>query len=97
MAKKKQFKPSPALARAILVVAILEPASDIPQIISLYAHKDATGISVLTWLIYVVFSSVWLFYGIRIKDRPIIISSILFLAAEVLVIAGSSLYGGKLI
>jgi len=60
----------------------------LPQIYQIFSTKNAQGVSLLTWAFYCASSAVWLLYGIKIKDKPLIIASFLWLVVESMVVYG---------
>jgi len=78
----------PSLERLALVVAIIEPLSTIPQIVDIYQSKNAESLSLLSWLLFMAASVVWLAYGIKLKNPPLIASSVLWVLTELILIAG---------
>lgn len=80
------------LERLALVVAIVEPLSTVPQIVETFQSKNAESLSLLSWLLFMAASLVWLAYGIKIKNRPLIASSVLWVLTELTLIAGILLY-----
>ena len=80
------------LGRLVLAVAIAEPLSTIPQIIDLYSSKDAHGLSLLSWFLFFIGASIWLAYGVKIKNIPLIISSFLWVTTELILIVGILIY-----
>ncbi len=80
--KKRSF-----FDKFILVAAALYPLSTIPQVIEVF-QGDTQGISLTTWVGYVIFASLFLSYGLIHKVKPMIIGNSLWLAVDVLVVAG---------
>lgn len=100
MPKKAHPKPKESLQktfinRIIFVVAALQPLGTIPQIVTVYKNHNATSIAISSWLLYVIFDLLWLWYGIVNKQKAIIVSAILFTALEGTVAVGGFLYGGS--
>ena len=58
----------------LLVVAIVNPLTAIPQIYQIFVTKNAFGVSLLTWFFSAVLSVPWLIYGIIHKEKSHIIS-----------------------
>jgi uncharacterized protein with PQ loop repeat len=77
---------------AVLAVAIIEPLTTLPQAYEIWVNQKAEGVSVFTWTMYFVAAIVWLFYGLQIKDKPLIILSILWAVTEFAVVVGPMLY-----
>lgn len=87
LTKHSRAKPNKALDKAVLFVAITEPLMTLPQIFQIY-HSHSKGVSVLTWAMYLVASVVWLIYGIKTRNKPIIITDTLWVIVEAAVVVG---------
>ncbi len=81
--------------RATFVVAVLEPIVTLPQVITIFAHKTAAGVSLSTWVGYEILTIVWLWYAIVHKDRLVFLYQALFFVIQTGVIAGGLMYGAK--
>jgi len=81
------------LDRIIYVAGVLGPIMTLPQIIKIYFFKDASGISLITYLLFAIFSGVWLIYGIVHREKPIIISNILWVIFDIIVVIETIIYG----
>jgi uncharacterized protein with PQ loop repeat len=89
--KNKKIKRG-MLSSLVLVVAIVEPLTTVPQIYQIWSSRSASGVSRLTWSGDVVAAAIWLIYGCTQKDKPLIMSSALWIIAEGLVVYGTVLY-----
>ncbi|HAG27211.1 TPA: hypothetical protein DCG61_00290 [Patescibacteria group bacterium] len=76
----------------VLLVAIIEPLSTLPQIFETFQSRDASSLSLLSWILFAGASVIWLIYGIKLKSRPLIASSILWISTEVILMIGIVLY-----
>jgi len=85
--KQAQKQTVSSLEKLVLLVAIVEPLMTLPQIIQIYAFRN-TGSSMATWVMYLVSSAIWLVYGIKTRNVPIIITDILWVVVEALVVIG---------
>jgi len=81
--------------RFIYVVAVAEPLANLPQIYTIYAHKNAAGVSLTSWVLYAAFALTWLWYGIHKRERPMVVGATLFLTTDTAVIIGAMMYGGR--
>lgn len=77
----------------IYVAAVLYPLTTVSQIIQIFEHQNASGVSLLTWVMYVAFTSVFLIYAAVEKLRPLILEYILWLLVELAVVIGIVIYG----
>lgn len=80
------------LDRVIFVIGALGPAATIPQVYVIYAKHDASGVSASSWFLYVLFSIVWLLYGIAHRERALIFANVLWIIVDGLVALGAVLY-----
>jgi len=95
----KGLEPFPArdilkrfLDYVMYAVGVLAPLALLPQVIQIYATKNASGISLATWVLLAFFNILWVLYGIAHKDKPIIIAHVLFAILNTLVAVGALLY-----
>lgn len=76
----------------VYVVSIAGPIFTIPQIIDVYGGKDGSGISLITWGAYTLFSSVWILYGVVHRERVLIVNNTLWFIANASVFIGALIY-----
>lgn len=81
--------------RATFVVAIVEPLITIPQVLTIFTHHNAAGVSLSTWAGYDVLTVVWLWYAIVHKERVILLYQGLFMIVQTAVVIGCLMYGAK--
>lgn len=79
--------------KLIYIVALIGPLITIPQIIKIWVEKNAGGVSMITWSAYLIGGMFWLTYGIMHKEKPIILTNILWILMDVMVIIGVYVYG----
>ena len=98
MSEKGEPYPNPnkwkrLMDKLIYFVAIFGPVMSIPQILKIWLHKSAAGISEITWSSYLLISIFWLIYGAMHKDKPIIFANILWIVINTIIIIGVVVYG----
>lgn len=76
----------------VYVVAIFGPLTTIPQVLAIWLSQNAEDVSLTTWVLYSLTAFFWLLYGIAHRNKPIIISNILWVALEVPIIVGVVVY-----
>ena len=77
----------------LVVIALIGPIFDLPQIYKIYTAKNAIGVSFLSWLAYGLICIPWIVYGVVHKEKPIIIAYTLWLFTDLAVVIGTLLYG----
>ena len=69
-----------------MIVAFVEPLSTSGQIVQIWKTNNVEGNSLLTWSFFVFAALVWLMYGIKIKNKALIITSVLWVITESIVV-----------
>ena len=80
------------LDRLIFVVGALGPLATIPQVYTIFAHHDSSGVSVFSWAAYILFDIIWLIYGIVHKEKVLIFSNALWIIVCTLIVIGALRY-----
>jgi len=75
----------------VTVVAITSPLITLPQLLSIYVTRNASGVSSITWSAYIFTSIIWLSYGAMHRERVIIINGVLG------IVLGATIFFGILI
>lgn len=80
-------KPKGLIDRLIFVAVIATPVMTLPQVYDIW-FKHAKGTSLVTWTSYVIIAFVWFAYGLKQKDKPIIIMQALCIVTYSSVVVG---------
>jgi uncharacterized protein with PQ loop repeat len=78
--------------RFIMVAGALSVIATIPQVIEIWVHKSADGVSSISWAYYVFYSLAFTVYGFIHREFPIIFNYTLATFMYLLVLVGSILY-----
>lgn len=73
--------------KLVAVAAFLYPLSGIPQVIEIF-QGNIDGVSMLSWAGFIVFSILFLAYGVVHKITPMIVTNALWLVIDGLVVIG---------
>jgi len=77
------------------LIILISPAGailTIPQVLKIWGEKTAEGLSVITWVGYLIITVFWLLYGIVHREKPIIIAYLLLIVVNILVVTGILIY-----
>ena len=74
------------------VAAVVHPLTALPQVFAIYTTQIVTGISLLTWVGFMLIGLIFLAYGCVHRLRPIIVTQVLWFVVDLLVIIGIILY-----
>jgi hypothetical protein len=81
------------LDRIAIAAGIAGPLMTLPQIYDIYAFHSAIGVSALSWFAFGLLDIPFIAYGVAHKDRLILVTYILWCAANLTVAFGVILYG----
>lgn len=76
----------------IYFAAVAGPLALVPQVLMLYASQDAAGLALPTWAMFGLLNSLWIFYGYKHKEKPIIITNVAFLVLNFAIAFGILLF-----
>ncbi|MNQ20069.1 hypothetical protein D3C85_331520 [compost metagenome] len=89
--KKSSSRSDKLFDRLVLFISILYPLSATPQLIAVFQGK-ADGVSVISWIAFLVCAGLFLAYGLRHKVWPMILSNTLWVVVDSLVVIGIMSY-----
>lgn len=78
--------------RVVLFTGLIGPIASVPQAIEIYSMQDAQGVSLFTWVFFILTQVAALIYSMVHRLTPLIISNILWIVIEVVVVVGILLY-----
>ena len=81
------------MEKLIYLVAFLGPLVTIPQVTKIWLEKNASGVSLFSWVAYFIGALLWVIYGFFHKEKPIIIAFSFMAILELAVIVGIIMYG----
>ena len=76
----------------IYPISLVSPVMTIPQLMDIWIGKKVAGVSLVTWETYTVVGFFWLLYGIYHKEKPIIITNVIFIVLDACIVLGVLLY-----
>lgn len=72
----------------IRLIAVIGPLTGLPQAVNVWIYGEVVGVSVVSWLLFMVFSCLWLAHAIRRQDRALAVSNLLWIVVDVIIILG---------
>ena len=86
--------PSDAKLRGLLgAMSVFTMIMTVPQVLAIWVGQQAAGVSILSWSAYLASALLWLWFGIRQRDRNIYLPCLGWIALDGSVIAGAVVYG----
>ncbi len=80
------------LNKITLIIGIIGPFTNIPQIVKIYFMKNVSGISLITWALAVAFDIPFIIYGIVHNKTPIAVTYSLWFLTSLIVVIGVLIY-----
>ena len=87
----EKFKVS--MSGIICFLGVVGPVMTLPQLFKIWVEQNAAGVSMISWVTYLVTGIVWLMYGIALKEKPIILTYSIWVVLELFIVTGIFLYG----
>jgi uncharacterized protein with PQ loop repeat len=81
-----------ALDSVVYIISVVGPLVGIPQAVEVWVNHNVAGISLFYWLAQAAMNTIWLTYGFVHKEKPIIITNMLWVALNVIVAIGVIVY-----
>jgi uncharacterized protein with PQ loop repeat len=82
-----------AMKRVLGGLSIFTLLMTVPQIVAIWATRQAAGVSVLSWGAYWISALIWFWYGVQKRDRNIYLPCIGWLVLDGAVVVGALIYG----
>ncbi len=78
--------------KLIYVFGIFGPIMTIPQVTQIWIEKNAAGVSLVTWVAYLIVAVFWVFYGLLHKEKAIVFIYLVWIVLDALIVLGLLLY-----
>lgn len=70
------------------LMGMITVAVNVPQLISVWSKPDIGGVSIISWIGFLLGSVFWLCYGLIHKEKPIIVINGMLIAVQGLIVWG---------
>ncbi len=82
------WRPVGLLDRILSIVSIATMLSTIPQVLNVWIGPGPSGVSLISWLSYLVAASLWLVHGVRKHDPSIYLACTGWIILDAAVVIG---------
>ena len=65
----------------------------VPQVLVIWITREAAGVSVISWSAYLLSAILWLWFGLRQKDKNIYLPCIGWIILNGAIVVGALIYG----
>jgi uncharacterized protein with PQ loop repeat len=80
------------IEKLMYIVSLAYPLTAVPQIIKVYTTHNVESLALASWLLYVIFGTIFVIYAISEKLKPLIIEGTLWVAIYALMVGAIVMY-----
>jgi uncharacterized protein with PQ loop repeat len=84
--------PPSVLEKILRWLSVLTMLMTVPQVWTIWVERQAAGVSLVSWLAYLVSACLWFVYGLRKRDKTIYIACIGWVLLDAAIVVGILLY-----
>lgn len=88
IAKPPDSPPLGGLERILRVLSVFTMLMTVPQVLTIWVGRDASGVSLVSWISYLFSACLWFVYGVRQHDKTIYLACIGWILLDLAVVAG---------
>jgi len=85
--RKTKPKKQTQIDRLVYLAVVIGPLLTIPQVYSIWVEGQK-GVSIISWVAYLLASLIWLAYGVKHNDKPILIVESAWIILDIFIIIG---------
>ena len=81
-------QPATLLEKVLRSFSVITMLMTIPQVLTIWVGKNASGVSLASWLTYLVSACLWFYYGFQKRDKTIYLACIGWILLDLAIVAG---------
>ena len=85
--------PASALEKVLRGLSVFTMLMTVPQVATVWIGRDAGGVSLVSWLSYLVAACLWFVYGLQKRDKTIYLACIGWVVLDAAIVAGVIVQG----
>lgn len=91
--KKPDQVPVSGLEKILRGMSVFTMLMTVPQVYVVWVQHDVAGVSILSWLAYLLSAVLWFVYGWQTRDKTIYMACIGWVLLDAAIVAGVIVYG----
>ena len=91
--KNAAAAPVSTLEKILRGLSVFTMLMTIPQVYIVWVRHDVAGVSLLSWLAYLLSACLWFVYGLQKGDKTIYVACIGWILLDAAIVAGVVVYG----
>ena len=77
-----------ALEKVLRGLSVFTMLMTVPQVLTIWIGRDASGISLVSWVSYLVAACLWFIYGIQKGDKTIYLACVGWVVLDAAIVVG---------
>ena len=86
-------QPVSALEKILRGLSVFTMLMTVPQVWTIWVGGNAAGVSLLSWLAYLLSACLWFVYGLKKGDKTIYLACVGWVALDAAVVTGVMVHG----
>ena len=84
--------PPTGLERILRWLSVITMLMTVPQVWTIWIERQAAGVSLISWLAYLVSACLWFVYGLRKDDKTIYVACVGWVLLDAAIVVGILMY-----
>ena len=76
------------LERVLRALSIISLLMTVPQVLTIWIGRSAAGVSLASWVTYLVSAGLWFIYGLQKRDKTIYLACIGWMLLDAAIVTG---------
>ena len=85
--------PPGGLEKVLRGLSVFTMLMTVPQVLAVWVGRDAGGVSLASWLSYLLGACLWFVYGFQKRDKTIYLACIGWIVLDAAIVAGILVHG----
>ena len=88
VARPREAPPVSVLEKILRGLSVFTMLMTVPQVLTIWVGRDADGISLVSWVSYLVAACLWFVYGIQKGDKTIYLACVGWVLLDAAIVVG---------
>jgi uncharacterized protein with PQ loop repeat len=81
------------LEKVLRGLSVFTMLMTVPQVLTIWVSRDAGGVSLVSWLSYLLAACLWFVYGVQKRDKTIYLACVGWVVLDAAIVVGVLVHG----
>jgi uncharacterized protein with PQ loop repeat len=86
-------QPVSGLEKVLRGLSVFTMLMTVPQVLTIWVGRDAAGVSLVSWLAYLLSACLWFVYGLKKGDKTIYLACVGWVLLDAAIVTGVIVHG----